>query len=1006
MSIQNEYFKYYENYKIEYGEKVCVLMQVGMFYEIYGIKNQEEQIGNVDKIGEILNIQVTKRNKNNTATDRSNPYMAGFQITSLSKFLPLLTDNGYTVVVIDQDGTKNKNGNENRKIKGIYSSSILPAIFECNQKQNENKLISVMIEFNTSKFGKNICYNIGCMNIYTNVFEIYEFSVTDCNNYNYNNLLDNIQRVLSKYTSCYSKDNYVFHIITNSECPNEFSKTYLTEYLNIDNLQINYINSGVSTRATITSTIKEYNEFLKIDYQNEFLKKVYSHVDFGLLKPIEYFDLSMYQLMSLHVVYILKFISKHDLKYLENISPPVIVNENEHLVLELNTLKQLHILPQNIKQTSLFDVINKTITTIGKRHLQERLTKPFKSTKTINSYLELTQSLKSFDNVDTIRNSLSGICDIQRLMRRISMCVFNPHEFTKLYMSLINIKKIINTLNSDSEPGSGSGSITFNFDRLGYLNIGVNQNSLDKCIDEIITNFDLDKMSKYSLNDTYYDSDNFFNSGIHNDIDKIVAVVNNIQVQVEKERCKYSNCFECDDYLKTSFTDNDGYYFTCTKVRSELLKQKLTSLEYNKLRIKMASTNVKITSEQLDNLSNKYVVNKELLWKIVKSKYTNYLSEFYIKYNKMFNQLVHLVGILDVSQSDLRCKELYKYCYPVISEGSADSQESQICVKKLRHPIIERILVDTEFVANDITLGGGSADGMILYALNSCGKSSLLRSVGVCVLLAQCGLSVPAESCDIVPFHTIISQVDMIDNMWKAQSSFVNEMIGLRKILSVSDCNTLVLVDELTKGTEAYSATSIFAASILELMKLRSKFIFTTHLQEILSLDEIKNVYEMGELNVSHLSVRVDKDDNIIFERRLQPGPCSSLYGLEVAKAIGLPKNVIDHSFNLRKTLIGNRNEIVSTKRSKYNRKKLVDHCEICNYVPVNKTDIPLDIHHIQFQCSADEQQFTGHFHKNSKHNLVCLCKSCHIKVHEGKIHISGYVSTTTGVKLDYSLNR
>jgi DNA mismatch repair protein MutS len=335
---------------------------------------------------------------------------------------------------------------------------------------------------------------------------------------------------------------------------------------------------------------------------------------------------------------------------------------------------------------------------------------------------------------------------------------------------------------------------------------------------------------------------------------------------------------------------------------------------------------------------------------------------------------------------------MYKYCKPEIKEN----EYSTFQAKGIRHPVIERINQDTMYVPNDVDL-----NGMILYALNSCGKSSLLRSVGLCVIMAQCGLYVPCESFVFTPFFNIVSQVDFHDNILKAQSSFVAEMMGLKKILNVANERTLVLSDELTKGTEAISAASILAAAAIELANRNTKFIFTTHLQDVAKLDQVK---KCKNIQICHLSVDIS-GNNIVFQRKLQDGPCSELYGLEVAKAVGLDKQLLDRSFKIRDFLIGKRKDIVSNRRSRYNTNKIMDKCEICNYTPVKSTDIPLDCHHINFQCNADNNDFNGHFHKNSKHNLVCLCKQCHQAVHNGNIIIEGYTSTTNGVMLSFHHN-
>jgi DNA mismatch repair protein MutS len=283
---------------------------------------------------------------------------------------------------------------------------------------------------------------------------------------------------------------------------------------------------------------------------------------------------------------------------------------------------------------------------------------------------------------------------------------------------------------------------------------------------------------------------------------------------------------------------------------------------------------------------------------------------------------------------------------------------------------------------------------MILYAFNACGKSSLLRSIGLSVVMAQCGLYVPCDEMELKPFKRILTQVDMYDNLWKSHSSFMAEMAGLNKILKLADGDTLVLSDELTKGTEVKSATSLFCSGIMQLVKKGAKFVFTTHLHDVTKCEKI---IKCKSLRICHLSVIID-GETIIFERKIKPGPTSEMYGIEVAKAMGLGDDFIEAAYEIREALFGK--SALYKKKSKYNSKKILEKCEICGYYPKVKTDLPLDTHHINEQNTADEDNYIGVFHKNAKHNLVCLCKGCHGKVHNEEIKVHGYISTTQGVIL------
>jgi DNA mismatch repair protein MutS len=212
-------------------------------------------------------------------------------------------------------------------------------------------------------------------------------------------------------------------------------------------------------------------------------------------------------------------------------------------------------------------------------------------------------------------------------------------------------------------------------------------------------------------------------------------------------------------------------------------------------------------------------------------------------------------------------------------------------------------------------------------------------------------------------------------------------MKELRNILQKSDNRSLVLGDEICKGTEQDSALGIVSASLITLSnRNKSRFIFATHLHALSKMEEINT-----KVNIYHLSVEC-KNDNIIYHRKLLPGSGQSLYGLEVARHLLHDMEVIKLAEKLRPKPI---EDLV--KESKYNSNVIVKQCEIC------QDKCNLDVHHIQFQCSSNQFNLVQNgTHKNSKSNLVVLCKKHHNEVHQDKIKINGWKETSDGIILDW----
>ena len=925
--IVDEYFDYYLKYTKEYGEKTCILMQIGSFYELEMVKNEKEQIGNLDVIAKILNIQITKKNKNISCADRSNPFMAGFPSISLSKFLPVLLENDFTVVVIDQVSGP---PNVKREVVGIYSPSIYP--IELMSSNSSCKLSTIIIE---EQSNKNIVFTACIIDINTNDIIIHTENKTD-------NIIDDIYNIIQQYSL---RELVIYNLST-------------TEFLSNNDILI-HVKKDIP------------RQFQEIDYQNKTFHKIFSHIDFGIITPIEFFNLERYPLSSINLLMCLDFISSHSPKYICNLEIPKIHNNGHHLDLLLNTISQLNVISNNNQQrgktSSLLNIIDNTLTTIGRRHLQSILTKPFKDSSIINNRYKLTEQLQPCQEL--IKELLSNVTDFVQLHRKMGLNTISTNEFYELHQNYITIISLHDLLQS------------FNI-----TECKLHENTLEQLHNYMIY---YQKIFNFEMIQNNI-SDFIFHKGVFDDIDEINKKVSILKDKLEKIRQMYDSMIKGDGFIKISYTDNDGYFLSCTKIRGQQIKLKDKSLN-----IKFTSNSCKISSNEIDQLSNELSIHLELLKKNIDLKYQNEISQMFFKYNTIFQDLQQFIQKLDVSYSNIQCKIKYNYCRPTIQDTENNSSYLKAC--DIRHPIIERVLTDTPYVPNTITLDD-TKNGMILYALNSCGKSSLLRSVGLCIILAQAGLYVPCSDFYYSPFDKLITQVDMSDNLWKSKSSFVSEMIGLRNIINHSDGKTLVLSDELTKGTEVVSATSIFTTAALTLSEKNTKFIFTTHLQDV---SKFKCIKDSQKINICHLSVNIH-NDVITFERKLKPGPCSELYGLEVAKAIGLDNQFMKKAFQLRNEILQEKSSILSKKRSRYNIKKIVDFCEICDYKPFSSNDIPLDVHHIHGQCTADQNNFIEHFHKNSKHNLVTLCKRCHQNVHKELISISGYIQTSKGIQLQW----
>jgi DNA mismatch repair protein MutS len=405
---------------------------------------------------------------------------------------------------------------------------------------------------------------------------------------------------------------------------------------------------------------------------------------------------------------------------------------------------------------------------------------------------------------------------------------------------------------------------------------------------------------------------------------------------------------------------------------------------------------VKIVSDEFIEKSNKLVILEANMQKILREKYIELLSNIDVKYNKLFNEICNFIGILDVAKSGALCSLLYNYSKPIISNKY--NGESYFSAIDIRHPIIEIVNQEFDYVKNDIELLKGSYEksSMLLYGLNSAGKSSLIKAVCLNIVLCQMGYYTSSTNFTYYPYNKMFVRISCDDNLYKSLSSNAVEITELRSILEYADSKSIVVSDELCKGTETMSGISICASALIYLTHKNISYLNTTHYHELYEIDTIKN---LEKLSIKHINVSYDeKNDNIIYIRKLVDGiPPNKYYGLEFASYLIKNSDFIKCAFELRSKLLNKEHEIISNKTSNYNSDLYINKCIICG---VDGSEYPLDCHHIKFQQFFNKYDFN----KNKLSNLVVLCKTHHNEVHHDNLIINGYSDTIKGKVLDYEV--
>ena len=953
-SIYGEYKKFVEKYKSEYASSdVLVLMQVGSFYEVY---SANDGLINIHEIANMLNVTLTKKNKTISEISESNCYMLGFPQHSLPKYVQMLLQNNYTVVIVNQKA--DEKGAITRYVEDIVS----PGTMVENLSSHENNyLFCIFVEELTDWRSHNYILNVGASYIDLSTGECFVLESSSRSGDKFYGL-DEIYRHL---ISVSPKEIFIIGDVKSKDITQE----WLCQYLELNG-------------KCVHDYLGKYDkEITNVHYQTQFLEKVFNPD--GMLSVIEYLDLEKHPCALTSFVALLQFAYKHSEHIIEKIKKPTMICDDQKVVLSYNTTKQLNLLPSTYSQGSLLDILNNCRTSIGKRRFRDVLMNPSKNIDYLEKQYEMIEKLCNGEDYQNIRIELEGICDMQRQNRRIVIGKIHPFELISMRISL---RQVLNILK---------------YDIVKYWN---GKDTICNAIDIVIKATDV-------LNETIatrYNRDNITQNIFQHDYDS--------ELDKQQEKCNMNKLWleEFIDALnkmsgistafKTEYNEKDGFSMSITVKRFEtFLKDnknnyicvsgdRIPIKSLTSKRVSSSSSSCKISHPLWEQKNNMLIVEKSKLQNMISKVFSRFLVSLY-NINKDIEKICNFIGEIDIVTTNAFNAIKYKYCRPSISKIAT---KSFVKAKGIRHAIIEMIQNKTEYVCNDISLGCKGCDGLLLYGINASGKSSLMKSVGISVIMASAGMYVPCEEFEFYPYDSIFTRIPTGDNMFKGESTFTNEISELRKIIQYANRNSLVIGDELCSGTESVSAMSIVASGILELCYRGTSFIFATHLHDLVNLNKVKT---LDNLRVCHLKVTYDeKTNSLIYDRKLADGQGATLYGLEVCKSLNLPKSFLETADSIRKEIMEMSPTLLGYKRSRYNNSLFKDKCGLCDTEKVE------EVHHIVEQHTADENGFVDHRHKNHLSNLVGLCKECHQKVHDGIIKINGYKQTSSGIRLMYGV--
>ena len=993
MCIISDYLNYTTKYKNEYGEKTIVLMQVGAFFEVYAYKDENNVLhgSNIEDFASINDFIITQKAK--VTYKKYHVMMSGFNMANTDKYIKKLQEANYTIIIITQDI---QGKNTTRSVSEIIS----PGTYFSRESENlTNNSMCIFIEHNkeTQYSPENITYGIAIIDIFTGKTIMYQF-----NSQYYHNpcTYDELERqvAINKPTECIIKSNL----------SDERLKEIIS-YVKLDYCKLHIIDNNKEK-----SINKMAINACKQTYQKEVFEKYFSNLDESIyLDAIQ----KTHNVAVISFTLLIEFLSQYNPDLTSRLNEPIFGCNNDKLILANHSLKQLNILGENItskKYDSIGNLLNHCITHMGKRQFMYNLHNPITNSEILNMSYDITDNfLKfNFEHINEYRNLMGNIKDIEKLKRKIICKKITPKDFYILNEDLKNIlticnkikinKKMYNYCSKKKDPIKECNNL------ISELNYTFN---IEKCLK--IDDLNADKLTNFNPEDLDIIKNGIDNNILNDCLDSrliLNAIQKNLSDIIGLKDNKKTETLN----VKLHTTNKSDPILLITSRRKTLLKSyiennsSLINIEYESYDKTLKSIKFDLNDLQFVNYNNKgkeYVVTSRIINNIIekvqKSIYRlvdniiSFLNNYNIKFLNFIDSL-HNISLFITEFDILQCKSYiankYNLCKPKID---LSKKKSFISFTGLRHLLVEQLNINELYVTNDLTLGTNKktdGNGILLYGTNAVGKTCLIKSIGISIVMVQSGLYAPCSSFNYFPYNSIFTRILGNDNIFKGLSTFAVEMSELNTILSFADKNSLILGDELCSGTENDSALSIFTAGLEDLHNKESTFLFATHFHEVANFEEIKN---LNKLRLMHMTVKYDsKSKKLIYDRKLKEGSGNTMYGLEVCKSLNIPNEFIERAHEIRMKYNKLDKSILMSDGSHYNKKKIKKLCEIC------KKSIGEEIHHLQHQKHANKNNsYINNFHKDHPANLVNICHDCHVIKHKNNIQHKK-VKTTFGYEI------
>ena len=591
------------------------------------------------------------------------------------------------------------------------------------------------------------------------------------------------------------------------------------------------------------------NSKIPITYQDELLTNEYTNIydnieDIRIITTIQ------------NIIYYLSVVQKRNLSHFQK----VIVKEREaYMEMDIHTKRNLELtecLRTKERTYSLLWLLDNTKTAMGSRKLKHFIENPLLDITKINSrYNIVSKLLEEFILADELRNNLYEVYDLERLCGRISFGSANAKDLLQLKMSL----KVLPEIKDKLEKINFYDSITTLQDLYELLERSINEDAPNGLKEGYLIkegySKELDELKELSKGGK----------------DFIVSFE-----REERERTGIKN-------LKVGFNKVFGYFIEVSKSNLPLITEDMGYIRKQTLaNCERFITPLLKEKEDLILSAEDKIINLEYsLFIEIRDKCREYIPEL--------QRISKVISEIDVLESFALVSEKYNYIRPTITSTN------EINIKSSRHPVVEKVLKEEEYVPNDIVMDKDT-DILLITGPNMAGKSTYMRQLGIIAIMAQIGCFVPAEEATLPIFDKIFTRIGASDDLVSGESTFMVEMMEASRAVKFATPNSLILFDELGRGTATFDGISL-AEAILEYIasKIKCKTLFSTHYHELTDME--KNLKNLKNKHVS----AIEEEGNITFLHKVKDGSVDKSYGINVAKLAGLPEEVIDRASSILK---------------------------------------------------------------------------------------------------------